>query len=232
MTWDPLCVCVRFQAETLFSDFIPLKITKLDSLLKVKHFNWQPLWPLTWENCSSLLSLCLSFIWLFCQDEVFSITETASLRAPLDIPIPDPPSPEDEVRAPQPVTLLASSSTEHDQHECVWDHSFHMNVLPSTKTVRRLLLWKTGSFGNPNWPIHLQKCLSGKDASTRRLEEVGIEPLTYWLVDCCQHSYEKFLISSLYYTDVEVNISGALHNHCDLKCTYNKTYYLTWAVPC
>uniref|UniRef100_A0A3Q4MN97 Proteasome activator complex subunit 2 n=1 Tax=Neolamprologus brichardi TaxID=32507 RepID=A0A3Q4MN97_NEOBR len=46
-----------------FSDFIPLKITKLDSLLK---------------------------------DEVFSITETASLRAPLDIPIPDPPSPEDE----------------------------------------------------------------------------------------------------------------------------------------
>ncbi|XP_006804524.1 proteasome activator complex subunit 2 [Neolamprologus brichardi] len=51
------------EAETLFSDFIPLKITKLDSLLK---------------------------------DEVFSITETASLRAPLDIPIPDPPSPEDE----------------------------------------------------------------------------------------------------------------------------------------
>ncbi|XP_005941973.1 proteasome activator complex subunit 2 [Simochromis diagramma] len=51
------------EAETLFSDFIPLKIIKLDSLLK---------------------------------DEGFSITETASLRAPLDIPIPDPPSPEDE----------------------------------------------------------------------------------------------------------------------------------------
>lgn len=103
-----MCARVCFQAETLFSDFIPLKIIKLDSLLKVKHFNWQPLWPLTWENCSSLLSLCLSFIWLFCQDEGFSITETASLRAPLDIPIPDPPSPEDEVRAPQPVTLYLS----------------------------------------------------------------------------------------------------------------------------
>lgn len=160
MTWGPsLCVCVCFQAETLFSDFIPLKIIKLDSLLKVKHFNWQPLWPLIWENCSSLLSLCLSFIWLFCQDEGFSITETASLRAPLDIPIPDPPSPEDEVRAPQPVTLLASSFTKHGQHECVWDHSFHMNVLQSTKTVRRLLLWKTGSFGNINWPIHWHKNL-------------------------------------------------------------------------
>uniref|UniRef100_A0A3Q0SX73 Proteasome activator complex subunit 2 n=1 Tax=Amphilophus citrinellus TaxID=61819 RepID=A0A3Q0SX73_AMPCI len=54
------------QAENLFSNFIPLKIIQLDSLLK---------------------------------DDALSITDTTSLKAPLDIPIPDPPSPEDEVRA-------------------------------------------------------------------------------------------------------------------------------------
>lgn len=32
------------------------------------------------------------------QDDALSITDMTSLQAPLDIPIPDPPSPEDEVR--------------------------------------------------------------------------------------------------------------------------------------
>lgn len=32
------------------------------------------------------------------QDDAFSITDMSALQAPLDIPIPDPPSPEDEVR--------------------------------------------------------------------------------------------------------------------------------------
>uniref|UniRef100_A0A8C2C4S5 Proteasome activator complex subunit 2 n=1 Tax=Cyprinus carpio TaxID=7962 RepID=A0A8C2C4S5_CYPCA len=52
------------QAEDLFSNHIPQKISQLDNLLK--------------------------------GDE-FSITDLSSLHAPLDIPIPDPPAPEDEV---------------------------------------------------------------------------------------------------------------------------------------
>lgn len=32
------------------------------------------------------------------QDESFRVTDMNSLKAPLDIPIPDPPAPEDEVR--------------------------------------------------------------------------------------------------------------------------------------
>uniref|UniRef100_A0A4W5L3P0 Proteasome activator complex subunit 2 n=1 Tax=Hucho hucho TaxID=62062 RepID=A0A4W5L3P0_9TELE len=50
------------QAEDLFSNYIPLKITQLDNLLKD-----------------------------------LSITDLSTLQAPLDIPIPDPPTPEDEV---------------------------------------------------------------------------------------------------------------------------------------
>lgn len=173
MTWGPsLCVCV-FPGRNSLLWLHPSEDHKAGLSAQGEAFYWQPLWPLTWENCSSLLSLCLSFIWLFCQDEGFSITETASLRAPLDIPIPDPPSPEDEVRAPQPVTLLASSFTKHGQHECVWDHSFHMNVLQSTKTVRRLLLWKTGSFGNINWPTHWHKNLF-RASHARTLQHVDL----------------------------------------------------------
>uniref|UniRef100_A0A8C7S5R8 Proteasome activator complex subunit 2 n=1 Tax=Oncorhynchus mykiss TaxID=8022 RepID=A0A8C7S5R8_ONCMY len=52
------------QAEDLFSNYIPLKITQLDNLLK---------------------------------EEDLSITDLSTLHAPLDIPIPDPPTPEDEV---------------------------------------------------------------------------------------------------------------------------------------
>lgn len=52
---------------------------------------------LSFLPCSPLTrSVCL-------QDDGLSITDMSSLQAPLDIPIPDPPSPEDEVR-PAPST--------------------------------------------------------------------------------------------------------------------------------
>lgn len=48
------------------------------------------------RRCRSLLLTSAS---LCSQDDVLSIRDMSSLKAPLEIPIPDPPTPEDEVRS-------------------------------------------------------------------------------------------------------------------------------------
>ncbi|XP_028290128.1 proteasome activator complex subunit 2 [Gouania willdenowi] len=70
------------------------KISKA-SAAKVEHFRLSLLQEAD-VMFSSFIPLKITLLDALLQDEAFSITDTTSLRSPLEIPIPDPPVPEDE----------------------------------------------------------------------------------------------------------------------------------------
>lgn len=63
--------------------------SKSEHGMQWRHSRWQ-----------GFVRLTTFGLWWF-QNEAFSVTDMSLLQAPLDIPIPDPPSPEDEVRTQQ-----------------------------------------------------------------------------------------------------------------------------------
>lgn len=93
-------VFMFFQAENLFSNFIPQKVIQLDALLRVSKSCILLYYTVTlWKDLHIIFFLFLTLSCRLCfQDDALSITDLSSLKALLDIPIPDPPSPEDEVR--------------------------------------------------------------------------------------------------------------------------------------